>query len=137
MNYKKLGNTDLDVSTICLGTMTWGEQNSEHEGFEQMDYALEHGVNFWDTAEIYSIPPKQETFGDTEVIIGNWFKKTKKRDKVILATKVSGPTSKEYIRGGGCSYDQKGMSEALEKSLKRTIESTDIASFNLFKALYI
>ena len=58
MNYKKLGNTDLDVSTICLGTMTWGEQNTQEEGFEQMDYALDQGVNFWDTAEIYSIPPK-------------------------------------------------------------------------------
>ena len=69
MNYKKLGNTDLEVSTICLGTMTWGEQNTQTEGFEQMDYALEKGVNFWDTAEIYSIPPKKETFGDTEVII--------------------------------------------------------------------
>ena len=63
MNYKKLGNTDIDVSTICLGTMTWGEQNTQNEGFEQMEYALDHGVNFWDTAEIYSIPPKQETFG--------------------------------------------------------------------------
>ena len=79
MNYKKLGNTDLKVSTICLGTMTWGEQNTEQEGFEQMDFALDQGVNFWDTAEIYSIPPKAETFGHTEIIIGNWFKKTKKR----------------------------------------------------------
>ena len=119
MNYKKLGNTDLDVSTICLGTMTWGEQNTQEEGFEQMDYALDQGVNFWDTAELYSVPPKEKTYGHTEIVIGNWFKKTKKRDKVILATKVSGPTSKEYIRGGGCSYDKKSMSEALEKSLKR------------------
>ena len=79
MNYKKLGNTNLDVSTICLGTMTWGEQNTQNEGFEQMDYALDQGVNFWDTAEIYSVPPKKETFGHTEIIIGNWFNKTKKR----------------------------------------------------------
>ena len=119
MNYKKLGSTDVDVSTICLGTMTWGEQNSKIDGFEQMDYALDNGVNFWDTAEIYAIPMREETYGETENIIGEWFKKTKKRDKVILATKVSGPTSKEYIRGGGCSYDKKSMSEALEKSLKR------------------
>ncbi len=119
MNYKKLGSTDVDVSTICLGTMTWGEQNSKADGFEQMDYAIENGVNFWDTAEIYAIPMREETYGETENIIGEWFKKTKKRDKVILATKVSGPTSKEYIRGGGCSYDKKSMSEALEKSLKR------------------
>ncbi len=119
MNYKKLGNTDVDVSTICLGTMTWGEQNSKADGFEQMDYAIDNGVNFWDTAEIYAIPMREETYGETENIIGEWFKKSKKRDKVILATKVSGPTSKEYIRGGGCSYDKKSMSEALEKSLKR------------------
>ena len=119
MNYKKLGNTNLDVSTICLGTMTWGEQNSKADGFEQMDYAIDNGVNFWDTAEIYAIPMREETYGETENIIGEWFKKTKKRDKVILATKVSGPTSKEYIRGGGGSYDKKSMSEALEKSLKR------------------
>ena len=91
MNYKKLGNTNLKVSTICLGTMTWGEQNTQGEGFEQMDFALDQGVNFWDTAEIYSIPPREETFGSTEEIIGNWFKKTKKRDKVILASKVCGP----------------------------------------------
>ena len=119
MNYKKLGSTDVDVSTICLGTMTWGEQNSKADGFEQMDYAIDNGVNFWDTAEIYAIPMREETYGETENIIGEWFKKTKKRDKIILATKVSGPTSKEYIRGGGCSYDKKSMSEALEKSLKR------------------
>jgi aryl-alcohol dehydrogenase-like predicted oxidoreductase len=99
--------------------MTWGEQNSKADGFEQMDYAIENGVNFWDTAEIYAIPMREETYGETENIIGEWFKKSKKRDKVILATKVSGPTSKEYIRGGGCSYDKKSMSEALEKSLKR------------------
>jgi len=118
MNYKKLGNTDLKVSTICLGTMTWGEQNTQKEGFEQMDYALDQGVNFWDTAEIYSIPPKQETFGDTEVIIGNWFEKNKKRDKVILASKVCGPM-REYVRGGGNQFGEKNITEALEGSLKR------------------
>ena len=118
MNYKKLGNTDLDISTICLGTMTWGEQNTQDEGFEQMDYALDQGVNFWDTAEIYSIPPKQETFGDTEVIIGNWFEKTKKRDKVILASKVCGPM-REYVRGGGNQFGTKNITEALDGSLKR------------------
>ena len=90
MNYKKLGNTDIKVSTISLGTMTWGEQNSEADGFEQMDYALDQGINFFDTAEIYSVPPKEETFGHTEEIIGNWLKKTKNRDKIILASKVAG-----------------------------------------------
>ncbi len=118
MNYKKLGNTDLNVSTICLGTMTWGEQNTEDEAFEQMDYALSEGVNFWDTAELYSIPPKPETFGHTELIIGNWFKKTKKRDKVILATKVCGPM-RSYVRGGGNQYGIKNITAALEGSLKR------------------
>ena len=118
MNYKKLGNTDLKVSTICLGTMTWGEQNTQNEGFEQMDYALDQGVNFWDTAEIYSVPPRNETFGHTEAIIGNWFEKTKKRDKVILASKVCGPM-REYVRGGGNQFGEKNITEALEGSLKR------------------
>ena len=118
MNYKKLGNTDLKVSTICLGTMTWGEQNTQEEGFQQMDYALDQGINFWDTAEIYSVPPKSETFGHTEIIVGNWFKKTKKRDKVILATKVAGPM-RSYVRGGGNQYGLKNITEALEGSLKR------------------
>ena len=118
MNYKKLGNTNLDVSTICLGTMTWGEQNTQDEGFKQMDYALDQGVNFWDTAEIYSIPPRQETFGSTEEIIGNWFKKNKKRNKVILASKVCGPM-REYVRGGGNQFGKKNITEALEGSLRR------------------
>ena len=119
MNYKKLGNTDLDVSTICLGTMTWGEQNSEREGFEQMDFALNQGVNFWDTAEIYSIPMREETYGETERIIGNWFEKTKKRNEIVLATKVCGNTSNKYIRGGGNSFGKKKIIEALDESLKR------------------
>ena len=119
MNYKKLGNTDLDVSTICLGTMTWGEQNSEKEGFEQMDFALSQGVNFWDTAEIYSIPMREETYGETERIIGNWFQKTKKRNDIVLATKVCGNTSNKYIRGGGNSFGKKKIAEALDESLRR------------------
>jgi aryl-alcohol dehydrogenase-like predicted oxidoreductase len=118
MNYKKLGNTNLKVSTICLGTMTWGEQNSQNEGFEQMDYALDQGINFWDTAEIYSVPPREETFGHTETIIGNWFEKTKKRNKVILASKVCGPM-REYVRGGGNQFGEKNITEALEGSLRR------------------
>ena len=118
MNYKKLGNTDLKVSTICLGTMTWGEQNTEQEGFDQMDFVLDQGVNFWDTAELYSVPPKAETFGYTEVIIGNWFKKTKRREKVILATKVAGP-AREYLRNGENSFVGKNLEDALNGSLKR------------------
>ena len=118
MNYKKLGNTDIDVSTICLGTMTWGEQNSEAEGFEQMDYALSQGVNFWDTAELYAIPPKVSTYGKTEEVIGNWFEKTKKRSEVVLATKVAGP-GLDWIRGGGNQYDEKNLNDAVNGSLKR------------------
>ena len=118
MNYKKLGNTDIDISTICLGTMTWGEQNTQNEAFDQMNYALDKGVNFWDTAELYAVPPKAETYGHTEVIIGNWFEQTKKREKVILATKVGGP-SRKYMRGGENSFFGKNLAEALEGSLKR------------------
>jgi aryl-alcohol dehydrogenase-like predicted oxidoreductase len=118
MNFKKLGNTDLNVSTICLGTMTWGEQNTQEEGFEQMDYALDQGVNFWDTAELYSVPPKEETYGHTEIIIGNWFKKSKKRDKVILATKVAGPM-RAYLRGGGNNFGIEKITQAVNDSLKR------------------
>ncbi len=108
MNYKKLGTTDIDISTICLGTMTWGEQNSQEEAFEQMDFSLENGVNFWDTAELYAVPPKAETFGHTETIIGNWFEKTKKRKDVILATKVCGP-ARDYIRNGENSFVGKNL----------------------------
>ena len=118
MNYKKLGNTDIEVSAICLGTMTWGEQNTQEEGFEQMNYALDQGVNFWDTAELYAIPPKKNTYGKTEEIIGKWFKNTKNREKVILATKVSGP-GLSWIRGGGNQYDDKNLNEAVNESLKR------------------
>jgi len=118
MNYKKLGNTELDVSTICLGTMTWGEQNTQEEAFEQMDFALSNGVNFWDTAELYAVPPRKETYGDTEEIIGNWFEKTKKRNEVILATKVAGP-AREYLRNGENSFTGPNLELALNNSLKR------------------
>ena len=118
MNYKKLGNTDLNVSTICLGTMTWGEQNTQNEAFEQMDYSLDNGVNFWDTAELYAVPPKAETYGHTETIIGNWFEKTKKRKDVILASKVGGP-SRKYMRNGENSFTGKNLEDALHGSLNR------------------
>ena len=118
MNYKKLGNTDLDVSTICLGTMTWGEQNTQDQAFEQMDFALSNGVNFWDTAELYAVPPRKETYGHTEEIIGNWFEKTKKRKEVILATKVAGP-ARDYLRNGENSFTGPNLESALNNSLKR------------------
>ena len=118
MNYRKLGNTDLKVSTICLGTMTWGEQNTQEEGFEQMDYALDRGINFFDTAELYAVPPREETYGNTESIIGNWFEKTKKREKVILATKVAGP-ARNYLRKGKNSFVGNNLDDAINDSLKR------------------
>ncbi len=118
MNYKKLGNTEINVSTICLGTMTWGEQNTQSEAFEQMNYSLENGVNFWDTAELYAVPPKAETYGHTETIIGNWFEETKKRKNIILASKVGGP-SRKYMRNGENSFTGKNLEDALHGSLKR------------------
>ena len=93
-------------------------RKNQKEAFKQMDFALDHGVNFWDTAEIYAVPPKAETYGHTEKIIGNWFEKTKKRDKVILATKVAGPT-RDYLREGENSFVGKNLDDALEASLKR------------------
>ena len=98
MKYKKLGTTDIDVSLICLGTMTWGTQNSEKEAFEQMDYSINRGINFFDTAEIYSVPPTADSYGKTEEMIGNWFEKRKNRKKIILASKVAGPGC-DWIRG--------------------------------------
>jgi len=118
MKFKKLGTTDLDVSLICLGTMTWGTQNSEKDAFEQMDYSVSNGVNFFDTAEIYSVPPNSESYGKTEVMIGNWFEKRKNRNKIILASKVAGPGC-EWIRGGGNNFEEKKIGEAIEGSLKR------------------
>ena len=91
MEMRKLGRTDLEVSSLCLGTMTWGEQNSEAEGHEQMDYAVASGINFFDAAEMYPVPPKAETYGRTEEIIGTWFAKTGKRKDIVLASKVAGP----------------------------------------------
>ncbi len=118
MKFKKLGNTDLEVSLICLGTMTWGTQNSEKDAFEQMDYSISKGVNFFDTAEIYSVPPTSESFGKTETMIGNWFEKRKNRDKIILASKVAGPGC-DWIRGGGNNFDENKIAEAIDGSLKR------------------
>ena len=118
MKFKKLGTTDLDVSLICLGTMTWGTQNTEKDAFEQMDYSLESGINFFDTAELYSVPPNSESYGKTETMIGNWFEKRKNREKIILATKVAGPGC-NWIRGGGNNFDEKSIGEAINGSLKR------------------
>ena len=118
MKFKKLGHTNIDVSLICLGTMNMGEQNTQEEGFEQMDYSFEQGVNFFDTAEVYAVPPRQETYGKTEEIIGNWFIKSKKREKIILATKMVGP-GVEWIRNGGGNYTEQNIAIAIDGSLKR------------------
>ena len=118
MKYKKLGSTDLDVSLICLGTMTWGTQNSEKDAFEQMDYSISQGINFIDTAEIYSVPPNSESYGKTEIIIGNWFEQRKNRDKIILASKIAGPGC-DWIREGKNSFNEAKIGEAIDGSLKR------------------
>ena len=121
MQYRKLGNTTTDVSLICLGTMTWGQQNSEADAFEQMDYALAQGVNFFDTAELYSIPPRAETYGRTEEIIGNWLRRTGNREKIVLASKIAGPGPGwiDHIRNGATRFNRKHLEEALHGSLKR------------------
>ena len=121
MKYRKLGRSGLDVSLICLGTMTWGQQNTEAEGHEQMDYALAQGVNFWDTAELYSIPPSAQTAGSTERIIGSWFESRGKRDKVILASKVVGRTDMDWFRDGKVPgrLSRAHIREAVDGSLKR------------------
>ncbi len=118
MRYRKLGRTDLKISVIGLGTMTWGVQNTQSQGFEQMDYALERGINFFDTAEMYAIPPSAKTFGTTETIIGNWFAARSNRDQVILASKITGP-GLSWIREGKNYIDKKNILLAVEGSLKR------------------
>ncbi len=118
MKYKKLGNTNLDVSLICLGTMTWGTQNSEKDAFEQMDFSVDQGINFFDTAELYSVPPTAESYGKTEIMIGNWFEKKKNREKIILASKVAGPGC-DWIREGNNNFTEKNLGYAIDGSLKR------------------
>jgi len=118
MQYRQLGKTDLDVSLIGLGTMTWGRQNTQDEGFEQMDYALKQGINFFDTAEMYAVPPSADTYGKTETIIGNWFASRKNREKVILASKIAGP-GMPWVREGSNYIDRKNILLAVEGSLKR------------------
>lgn len=117
MRYRKLGKTDLNISVIGLGTMTWGNQNTEGEGHQQMDYALEQGINFFDTAEMYAVPPAPETYGTTETIIGSWFAKNKNRDKVILGSKIAGP-GLSWVRNGE-GITGKTFQIALEDSLRR------------------
>ena len=120
MEYNNLGQTDIKVSQICLGTMTWGEQNTEEEAHQQLNYAIESGINFIDVAEMYPVPPREETYGLTESYIGNWLSKRKDRDKIILASKVAAKAEwLPYIRGGQIKLDKKNIVQALEDSLRR------------------
>lgn len=123
MKTTTLGRTGIEVSKICLGTMTWGQQNTQDEAFAQMDYALDQGINFFDTAELYAVPPKPETQGTTETIIGNWFKESGNREKVVLATKAVGPLhagpAVAHFRDGQPRLDRKNIEAAIDASLTR------------------
>jgi len=120
MEYRRLGNTDIDVSAICLGTMTWGQQNSEADAHAQLDAALESGINFIDTAEMYPIPTRGETYGQTEQYIGNWIKERNNRSSIILATKVVGPGDwLPHIRSGAARLDSQNIEAAVDDSLRR------------------
>lgn len=116
MHYTTLGQTDIKISRICLGTMTWGTQNTEDEGHAQMDYALSEGVNFWDTAEMYATPPSKQTYGSTETIIGTWLKSRGKRDEVVIASKIAPQVP--YIRDGA-PIDKENLIKAVDDSLAR------------------
>lgn len=120
MKHNPLGKTGIQVPEICLGTMTFGEQNTLPQAFQQLQYALEQGVNFWDTAEMYPVPPKPETQGSTEHIIGEWFKQYGGRDQVFLASKIAGPSfGGSHIREGQTRFNQHYISQALDGSLQR------------------
>jgi aryl-alcohol dehydrogenase-like predicted oxidoreductase len=121
MKYRELGRTGLKVSALCLGTMTFGEQNSEAEAHAQLDYAVERGINFLDASEIYPVPPKPETQGRTEEIIGTWLAARKNRDKIIVATKVAGRGKMSWLRknGGPTRHSASQIAEAIDASLAR------------------
>lgn len=123
MQYRKLGHTDIDVSLIGLGTMTWGEQNTEAQAHEQLDYALERGINLVDTAEMYPVPPQAQTQGRTETYIGTWLARSQARSKIVLATKIAGPARQphnpRHIRGETNQFDRANITAALHDSLKR------------------
>ena len=120
MKFKALGQSGIQVPEICLGTMTFGEQNNQQEAFEQLNYALDQGLYFWDTAEMYPVPPKPETQGSTEQIIGNWIAKHGQRDKLFLASKIAGPSQGgSHIRDGQTRFIASEIQSALDGSLKR------------------
>jgi len=120
MKKNRLGASALEVSEICLGTMTWGEQNTEAEGHAQLDWALEHGINFIDTAEMYPIPPSAKSYATTEKILGSWLARNKtKRANLVIASKIAGPGRREWVRNGENRITKKTVPWALEDSLKR------------------
>jgi aryl-alcohol dehydrogenase (NADP+) len=118
MQYKTLPGTDMNVSIVCLGTMTWGQQNSETEAHEQLDYAVAQGINFIDTAEMYPVPPNAQTQGRTERFIGTWLPR-QQRDRLVIATKVAGPGRRDWIRGGRTDLTRDVIAEAVDASLER------------------
>lgn len=120
MEFRRLGRTDLDVSALCLGTMTWGEQNDEAEAFAQLDRAKAYGINFVDTAEMYPVPPRADTYATTERIIGNYFRQRGNRADWVLASKIAGPGNGiDYIRGGQLRHDRPHIAAAVDASLQR------------------
>ncbi|AAO09041.1 oxidoreductase Tas, aldo/keto reductase family [Vibrio vulnificus YJ016] len=118
MQYTKLPHSTLEISKLCLGTMTFGEQNSQQDAFEQLDYAVAQGINFIDTAEMYPVPPKAQSQGLTEQFIGNWLSKSGKREKVLIATKIAGPRNVPYIRDN-MSLNRRHIHTAIDDSLTR------------------
>jgi aryl-alcohol dehydrogenase-like predicted oxidoreductase len=118
MYYKTLPGTDLNVSRVCLGTMTWGEQNTEAEAHEQLDYAVGEGINFIDTAEMYPVPPNAKTQGRTEKYLGTWLAR-QQRDSLVIATKVAGPGRRDWIRSGRTDLTPEVIAEAVDTSLER------------------
>jgi aryl-alcohol dehydrogenase (NADP+) len=118
MKYRVLPGSNLNVSEVCLGTMTWGQQNSEAEAHAQLDYAIEQGINFIDTAEMYPVPPNATTQGRTETIFGHWLAH-RGRAELVIASKVAGPGRRAWIRGGRTDLTRGVIAEAVETSLKR------------------
>ena len=127
MDYRRLPHSSLDVSQLCLGTMTWGEQNTQSEAFAQLDYAIGKGINFIDTAEMYPVPPKGETQGETECILGNYLKSRGNRDNLVIATKVAGPGGKSDGIRDNMALDWRNIHQAVDDSLERLqIETIDL-----------
>ena len=131
MNYKKLGSSDLNISTIAMGTMTWGQQNSLEEAFEQMDYAYDKGVNIFDSAELYPVPPAADTQGETSRILGQWVKSKKIRDKVIIADKIVGRSQMNWFRKDG--KETRLNTSQIEFALDRTLKNLDMDFVDLYQ----